>query len=140
MYENKKILILGAAKSGIAVAKLLSNKNNDIILTDLNDLNKDILLDILLNSNISPLKSFIQIGKLYDVDIDYTEEFVNQVVYLALKNDTGARGLLTIMNEVKSKLLIPIMTGEIESITLTEDVLSDDFNIELKRPRILSFN
>ena len=106
----------------------------------LNDLNKDILLDILLNSNISPLKSFIQIGKLYDVDIDYTEEFVNQVVYLALKNDTGARGLLTIMNEVKSKLLIPIMTGEIESITLTEDVLSDDFSIELKRPRILSFN
>ena len=42
MYENKKILILGAAKSGIAVAKLLSNKNNDIILTDLNELNKDI--------------------------------------------------------------------------------------------------
>lgn len=106
----------------------------------LNDLNKDILLDILLNSNISPLKSFIQIGKLYDVDIDYTEEFVNQVVYLALKNDTGARGLLTIMNEVKSKLLIPIMTGEIESITLTEDVLSDDFSIELKKPRTLSFN
>lgn len=106
----------------------------------LNDLNKDILLDILLNSNISPLKSFIQIGKLYDVDIDYTEEFVNQVVYLALKNDTGARGLLTIMNEVKSKLLIPIMTGEIESITLTENVLSDDFSIELRKPRILSFN
>lgn len=106
----------------------------------LNDLNKDILLDILLNSKISPLKSFIQIGKLYDVDIDYTEGFVNQVVYLALKNDTGARGLQTIMNEVKSKLLIPIMTGEIESITLTEDVLSDEFNIELKRPRTLSFN
>ena len=41
MYENKKILILGAAKSGIAVAKLLANKNNDIILTDLNELNKD---------------------------------------------------------------------------------------------------
>ena len=39
MYENKKILILGAAKSGIAVAKLLANKNNDIILTDLNELN-----------------------------------------------------------------------------------------------------
>jgi UDP-N-acetylmuramoylalanine--D-glutamate ligase len=42
MYKNKKILILGAAKSGIAVAKLLANKNNDIILTDLNELNKDI--------------------------------------------------------------------------------------------------
>lgn len=38
MYENKKILILGAAKSGIAVAKLLANKNNVITLTDVKPL------------------------------------------------------------------------------------------------------
>ena len=42
MYENKKILILGAAKSGIAVAKLLANKNNKIVLTDLNALDDNI--------------------------------------------------------------------------------------------------
>ncbi len=106
----------------------------------LNDLDKDILLDILINSSISPLKSFIQIGKLYDVDIDYTEEFVNQVVYLSLKNDTGARGLLSIMNEVKSKLLIPIMTREIESITLTEDILTEDYQLEIGKSRTLSIN
>jgi len=34
MYENKKILILGAARSGIAVAKLLAKYNNDIVLSD----------------------------------------------------------------------------------------------------------
>lgn len=39
MFENKKILILGAAKSGIAVAKLLSDKNNDIVLSDMKKLN-----------------------------------------------------------------------------------------------------
>ena len=37
MYENKKILILGAAKSGIAVAKLLAGKNNDITLSDIKE-------------------------------------------------------------------------------------------------------
>ena len=42
MYENKKILILGAAKSGIAVAKLLANKNNKIVLTDLNAIDDNI--------------------------------------------------------------------------------------------------
>lgn len=42
MYENKKILILGAAKSGIAVAKLLANKNNKIVLTDLNTIDDNI--------------------------------------------------------------------------------------------------
>ena len=42
MYENKKILILGAAKSGIAVARLLAGKNNNIILTDLNEINEEV--------------------------------------------------------------------------------------------------
>ena len=34
MYQNKKILILGMARSGYEVAKLLSNYQNDIIVTD----------------------------------------------------------------------------------------------------------
>ncbi len=42
MYENKKILILGAAKSGIAVAKLLAGKNNEIVLTDLNSVKEEV--------------------------------------------------------------------------------------------------
>lgn len=42
MYENKKILILGAAKSGIAVSELLANKNNNITLSDIKPLNEDI--------------------------------------------------------------------------------------------------
>lgn len=37
MYENKKILILGAARSGIAAAKILA-KNNDVTLSDLKPL------------------------------------------------------------------------------------------------------
>ncbi len=37
MYENKKILILGMARSGYAASILLSNKNNEIIVTDSKD-------------------------------------------------------------------------------------------------------
>ena len=49
MYENKKILILGAGKSGLSVAKLLSNKNNDITLSDVKDIdeNERVLLESL---------------------------------------------------------------------------------------------
>lgn len=46
MYENKKILILGAAKSGIAVAKLLAGKNNEIVLTDLNEIKDDVKCEL----------------------------------------------------------------------------------------------
>ena len=34
MFENKKIFILGMARSGYEAAKLLSNYNNDILVTD----------------------------------------------------------------------------------------------------------
>lgn len=40
MYENKKILVLGMAKSGYEVAKLLY-KNNDILITDGKDQDED---------------------------------------------------------------------------------------------------
>ena len=36
MFENKKIFILGMARSGYNVAKLLY-KNNEIVITDKND-------------------------------------------------------------------------------------------------------
>ena len=37
VIENKKILILGMARSGYEVAKLLSKKNNEILITDQKD-------------------------------------------------------------------------------------------------------
>ena len=37
MIEDKKILVLGMARSGYEVAKLLSNKNNEIIIADMKD-------------------------------------------------------------------------------------------------------
>ena len=34
MFENKKILILGFARSGSETAKILINRNNKVILND----------------------------------------------------------------------------------------------------------
>lgn len=45
MYENKKIMVLGMAKSGYEVAKLLS-KNNDILVTDIKDQNEQKLQEL----------------------------------------------------------------------------------------------
>lgn len=42
MYENKKILILGAARSGIAIAKFLQDKHNDLTISDVKALDKDV--------------------------------------------------------------------------------------------------
>lgn len=45
MYENKKILILGMARSGFEVAKLLG-KNNEILVTDSKDQNENNLKEL----------------------------------------------------------------------------------------------
>ena len=36
MYENKKIFILGMARSGYEAAKILAKRNNEIVLSDIN--------------------------------------------------------------------------------------------------------
>lgn len=48
MFENKKIYILGMARSGYEVAKTLAKKNNEILITDLKEQNE---------SHINELKS-----------------------------------------------------------------------------------
>ena len=37
MIKNKKVLILGMARSGLAVARLLSKYNNDITISDIKE-------------------------------------------------------------------------------------------------------
>ena len=40
MFKNKKILILGFARSGYETAKILINRNNTVILNDSKDEDK----------------------------------------------------------------------------------------------------
>ena len=47
MFENKKILILGMARSGVAAAKVLVERNNTVIINDLKkDYDKDIIKEL----------------------------------------------------------------------------------------------
>ena len=70
MYENKKILILGAARSGIAAAKVLA-KNNDVTISDLKPLSKE-NTDLLNSLNIKIIITENQLDLIsneYDVII-----------------------------------------------------------------------
>ncbi|PKM68724.1 MAG: UDP-N-acetylmuramoyl-L-alanine--D-glutamate ligase, partial [Firmicutes bacterium HGW-Firmicutes-19] len=43
----KKVLIIGAARSGLAIARLLSKEGYDVILTDIKPLNQDVKEDLI---------------------------------------------------------------------------------------------
>ena len=51
----------------------------------------------------------------------------------ALNNAIGARGLQREINKVRSKILIPIMTNQVKSITLTSEMLNDDYIFEKEK-------
>ena len=72
MLENKKILILGMAKSGYHVAKLLAG-NNEIIITDRKEQDNS-LIEELSNLNITFVKS------------DDAIELVNESIDVLIKN------------------------------------------------------
>ncbi len=140
MYENKKILILGAAKSGVAVAKLLARHNNDITLSDMKEINADVVKELeLLGINIIITDNQLDlIDKEYDLIIKNpaimatspiakkTKELniplVNEVevAYHFLPKDvkiigiTGSNGkttVTTMIYELMQKLNMPVVLG-----------------------------
>lgn len=69
MIKDKKILILGMARSGISVAKLLSKYNNEILITDLKEQDEEVLKE-LNDLNIKVIITSEQ-DKLIDDTYDY---------------------------------------------------------------------
>lgn len=69
MFENKKILILGMARSGYEAAKLLSDYNNEIIVTDGKEQNID-QVNELLSRNVKVVITSNQVS-LLDNTFDY---------------------------------------------------------------------
>lgn len=99
MIKNKKILVLGMARSGISVAKLLSKYNNEITITDMKEQD---------NKEVQKLE---ELG--IDVIItDNQEELVNEDIDLIIKNPGIRKDNKSI---VKAKRLnIPVI-NEIEA-------------------------
>ncbi len=140
MYENKKILVLGAAKSGIAVCKLLAGKNNDITLTDICPLNKqdeetlkklgikiiitDKQIDLINSSydviikNPAIMATSLIVKKINDLKITMVNEL--EVAYNYLPQNikiigiTGSNGkttVTTMIYELLKKLGLPVKLG-----------------------------
>lgn len=98
MYNNKKILVLGMARSGVAVAKLLVKYNNEVILTDMKEQDDDL---------VNELKS---LGIKITISQNQ-EELVDESIDLVVKNPAIRKSAKAV---VKAKELnIPVI-NEVE--------------------------
>lgn len=140
MYENKKILILGAAKSGISVAKLLVPLHNKIVLSDIKPLDIKIKTELeelgilviegenqidlidesydLIIKNPAIMATSDIVKKIHSLNITLVNEM--EVAYhflpqgakiIGITGSNGKTTVTTMIYEILKKMGLPVIIG-----------------------------
>ena len=108
------------------------------IVSTLDDLGEDALLDILIRPKNAITKQY---RKLFDMDgirLSFEDNALKKVVEIATKKGTGARGLRAVFEDVILDIMyeIPSM-HDVEDVVITEDVIEKgsqpDYRIKKRR-------
>ncbi len=108
------------------------------IVSTLDDLGEDALLDILIRPKNAITKQY---RKLFDMDgirLSFEDNALKKVVEIATKKGTGARGLRAVFEDVMLDIMyeIPSMHN-VEDVVITEDVIEKgsqpDYRIKKRR-------
>lgn len=98
------------------------------VLASTKSYTKEDLKNILLNSEISPLKNLEKTVELYGYSgINYSDEFIDRVIDEAYEMNTGARGLQTVMSGIQNLMLYDLT---IRKYDLNKSIMINDELIE----------
>ena len=140
VIENKKVLILGMARSGYEVAKLISGQNNTIFITDMKDQDEekvrvlkslniefiktdepenilDESFDILIkNPAVFPFHPCVEKAKELKIpvvnEMEVAYHYINKPVkIIGVTGSNGKTTTVTLINEVLKKAGIPVKLG-----------------------------
>ena len=94
------------------------------LITSTRSLNKQDLIKILNESTISPIYQLKKMAKeMYNVDIEYNDEIVDKIAEEAVKDDTGARALQTIVNGIRNVILSELIARKTTKIEINDEIL-----------------
>ena len=97
------------------------------------------ILNILLTSEVSPLKNFEKNVKMFGYGgITYEEEFIKRIVDEAYEMKTGARGLQTIISGMQNKLLLEMVTNNIADESKKIELNDEVFN-SYKKAKVIKY-
>ena len=94
------------------------------LFTHTNPLTHDDLVEIMNRSSISPIKALIETGKLFGVEIIVPTEIINKIADYALEDGTGARGIKTIVMNLRDILLGRMISARIDRVVVDEELLN----------------
>ncbi len=94
------------------------------VLSVLNELTEEALLDILLKPKNALTKQYKRLFEMDEVELDFEHEALKAIVRLAQKRGTGARGLRAILEDVMLDLMFDIPSrSDIKNCIITKDYI-----------------
>ena len=94
------------------------------ILGVLEELDKESVLRILTEPKNSLVKQYKKLFELEEVDLEFTDEALEEIAGLALGRKTGARGLKAIMEDVMLEIMYELPSSDnVSECVITKDVV-----------------
>ncbi|MDD3304025.1 MAG: ATP-dependent Clp protease ATP-binding subunit ClpX [Clostridia bacterium] len=94
------------------------------IITNLNQLTREALIDILSKPKNALLKQYQKLFKMDNVELEIKEDALLEIVELALERKTGARGLRAILENVMMDAMYEVPSNKkIAKCVITKDVV-----------------
>jgi len=110
------------------------------IVVELNNLGKEDLKDIVLNSDESELIATIDSLKQLGIEIENTEEVIDLIVEDAIKNQIGARGLILTINNLFQEIFYEAANniGKYDKVIIGQNIINNqsDFTLVEKREKV----
>jgi ATP-dependent Clp protease ATP-binding subunit ClpX len=101
------------------------------IVVTLNSLDKNALVEILSEPKNALVKQYTKLFEMDGVELDFTKEALFHIAEEAIKRNTGARGLRSIIEDIMKEIMFNVPSDDtIEKVLITEDT------VKSKKPEI----
>ena len=95
------------------------------VIVTLNDLDEDALVRILSEPKSSLIKQYLKLFEMDGVELNFTEDALRAVAAMAIKRNTGARGLRSIMEKLMMNIMYDIPSEkDIVEVTINADCVN----------------
>ena len=95
------------------------------VITTLKELNEEMLIKIMTEPKNALIKQFQALFKMDGINIEFKNDALNEISKLAVEQNTGARGLRTIIENTLMELMYSSPDNKnLETIIINKDVIT----------------
>ncbi len=100
------------------------------VITNLENLTKEDLIRILYEPENSLIDQYKTLMRLDGVDLEFTDDALDEIANIAIEMNTGARGLRSIIEQVMQDLMFDTPSKKISKISITKEFVDSQFGME----------